>query len=102
MARGRRPAHRGDYLQELTTRFPGRTDIRAIAELLHETAEHHDPCEKSSSPHDWWHWYAAYFDARQAGSTPEEASVLAARYMEDAGLVVPRMTSSASRRSRSW
>jgi predicted enzyme related to lactoylglutathione lyase len=77
-------------LQELTTRFPGRTDIPAIAELLHETAEHHDAYEKSSSPHDWWHWYAAYFDARQAGSTPEEASVIAGRYMEEAGLAVPR------------
>ena len=77
-------------LQELTTRFPGRTDIAAIAELLHETAEHHDPYEKSSSPHDWWHWYAAYFDARQAGSTPEEASALAGRYMEEVGLGVPR------------
>ena len=77
-------------LQELTTRFPGRTDIPAIAELLHETAEHHDPYEKSSSPHEWWHWYAAYFDARQAGSSRDEASVLAGRYMEEAGLVVPR------------
>ena len=66
------------------------TDIPAIAELLHETAEHHDPYEKSSPPHDWWHWYAAYFDARQAGSSPDEASVLAGRYMEEAGLVVSR------------
>ena len=43
-------------------------DIADLAELLHETAEHHDPYEKSSPPHDWWDWYAAYMAARQSGS----------------------------------
>ena len=57
-------------------------DIATLAELLHETAEHHDPYEKSSPPHDWWDWYAAYMTARQGGSTPEEASAAAGRYME--------------------
>jgi len=58
-------------------------DIAALAELLHETAEQHDPYEKSAPPHDWWDWYAAYIDARQSGSTQEEASVRAGRYMEE-------------------
>lgn len=58
-------------------------DVEALAELLHETAEHHDPCEKSHASHNWWNWYAAYMDARQSGSTPEQASEAAGRYMED-------------------
>jgi hypothetical protein len=65
-------------------------DIEALAELLHETAEHHDPFEKSSAPHDWWDWYAAYMTARQSGSTPEEASASAARYMKEVKHVLPR------------
>jgi hypothetical protein len=57
-------------------------DVAALADLLRETAEHHDPYEKSSPPHDWWNWYAPYLDARQHGSTPEEASKAAGVYME--------------------
>jgi hypothetical protein len=34
-------------------------DVASFAELLHETAEHHDPYEKNHAPHDWRHWYAA-------------------------------------------
>ena len=59
-------------------------DIPALAELLHETAEHHDPYEKSAPPHDWWDWYAAYMTARQSGQTQEQASAGAAQYMADA------------------
>ena len=77
------------YLQEITTRFPGRewtstqaTDVATVAELLHETAEHHDHFEKTHGPHNWWDWYAPYFRARQNGSSPEEASAAADRYME--------------------
>ena len=58
-------------------------DIEALAQLLHETAEHHDPYEKTHAPHNWWDWYAAYMNAREQGSTPEEASEVAGRYMED-------------------
>jgi hypothetical protein len=58
-------------------------DVAALAELLHETAEHHDPFEKSSPPHNWWDWYAAYMAARQSGSTSEEASAEAGRYMQE-------------------
>ena len=36
------------------------------------------------APHDWWDWYAAaYLDAREHGSTPEEASAAASRYMAE-------------------
>jgi hypothetical protein len=58
-------------------------DIASLADLLHETAEHHDPYEKSHASHDWWDWYAAYMDARQKGSSPDDASAAAGRYMEE-------------------
>lgn len=57
-------------------------DVAELADLLRETAEHHDPYEKSSPPHNWWNWYAPYLAARQQGSTPEEASRAAGLYME--------------------
>jgi hypothetical protein len=63
-------------------------DVATLAELLHETAEHHDPYEKAAPKHDWWDWYAAYITARQHGSTPEEASSAARRYMEEVRHVV--------------
>ena len=56
-------------------------DIAALAELLHETADHHDPYEKRSPPHHWWDWYAAYMVARQAGASSDEASERAGEYM---------------------
>ena len=62
--------------------------IAALAALLHETAEHHDPYEQSSPPHDWWDWYAAYIDARQSGSSPQQASVAAGRYMAEVKHVI--------------
>ena len=58
-------------------------DIASLADLLHETSEHHDPYEKTHAPHNWWDWYAAYMDAREDGRTPEEASQAAGRYMEE-------------------
>jgi hypothetical protein len=64
-------------------------EVAARARLLHETAEHHDPYEKSAPPHDWWDWYAAYMDARERGSMPEEASAAAGRYMAEVRQVVP-------------
>jgi hypothetical protein len=63
-------------------------DVEALAQLLHETAEHHDSFEKIAPPHDWWDWYAAYLDARQRGATPDEASAAAARYMAEVKRVV--------------
>jgi catechol 2,3-dioxygenase-like lactoylglutathione lyase family enzyme len=78
-------------LQEITERLPGRvwqTDVAALAGLLHETAEHHGAFEAVAPPHDWWDWYAAYLDARQRGSTQEEASAAAGRYMAEVKHVV--------------
>jgi hypothetical protein len=57
-------------------------DVASLAVLLHETAEHHDPYEKSAPEHNWWDWYAAYLHARLEGSNPEQASEAAAVYME--------------------
>jgi hypothetical protein len=57
-------------------------DIAALADLLRETAEHHDPYEKRAPKHDWWDWYAAYMVSRQQGRTPERAAADAGRHME--------------------
>ena len=75
-------------LQEITTRLPGREwktqamDVATVAELLHETSEHHDHFEKTHGKHNWWDWYAPYFSARQNGSSAEDAAAAADRYME--------------------
>ena len=78
-------------LQEITARLPGRewqstqarsTDVATLADLLHETEEHHGGYEKTHAKHDWWSWYAPYLSARQNGSSPEEATAAADRYME--------------------
>jgi catechol 2,3-dioxygenase-like lactoylglutathione lyase family enzyme len=53
------------------------------ADLLQETALHHDHYEKTHAPHNWWDWYGAYMVARDHGSTPQEAARAADRYMED-------------------
>jgi catechol 2,3-dioxygenase-like lactoylglutathione lyase family enzyme len=85
-------------LQELTTRLPGRLweataqpepahdaeqssaspvrsdpDPGRLAELLRETAQHHDAFEKAAPEHHWWHWYAPYLLARQGGASVAEA-----------------------------
>ena len=66
-------------------------DVGSLAERLYETAEHHGTYEAIAPPHDWWDWYAAYFDARQSGSTPDEADAAADRYMEEVkGVVASR------------
>jgi catechol 2,3-dioxygenase-like lactoylglutathione lyase family enzyme len=86
-------------LQEITTRLPGREwnstragdlDVATLANLLRETAEHHDPYEKTHAEHDWWDWYAPYLSARQNGSSPEEAAAAADRYMEEVFPVLSR------------
>ena len=78
-------------VQEIAMRAPGRewksearpSDVTTLAELLHETAEHHDHFEKTHAQHNWWDWYAPYFSARQNGSSPEEATAAADRHMEE-------------------
>jgi catechol 2,3-dioxygenase-like lactoylglutathione lyase family enzyme len=83
-------------LQEITERLPGRvepTDPGTLAALLHETAEHHDRFERTAPAHDWWDWYAAYLNARERGSGPDDADAAADRYMAEAkGVVAGRVT----------
>ncbi|HEX5618109.1 MAG TPA: bleomycin resistance protein [Solirubrobacteraceae bacterium] len=64
--------------------------VEALAQRLLETAEHHGEYEAVAPEHNWWDWYAAYMDARERGSTSEEASAAAGRYMADVkNIVVP-------------
>lgn len=58
-----------------------KVDVAALAELLHETADHHGSFEAVAPPHDWWDWYAAYMDARRGGASPDDAAEAAGRYM---------------------
>jgi hypothetical protein len=86
------PDGNGWLFQELTTRFPGREwkeqsaatpDVATLANLLRDTSEHHDHYEKTHAEHHWYDWYAPYLSARQNGSTPEQASAAADRYMDE-------------------
>jgi catechol 2,3-dioxygenase-like lactoylglutathione lyase family enzyme len=77
-------------LQEITTRLPRREwkssqamDVATLAELLHETEQHHGQYEKTHGKHNWWDWYAPYLHARLNGSSPEEATAAADHYMTD-------------------
>ena len=65
-------------------------DVATLAELLHETEQHHGAYEKTHAEHHWWDWYAAYFNARQNGHTSEEATVAADGYMDKVFHVPPR------------
>ena len=62
--------------------------VPELAQLLQETAVHHGTFEAVAPPHDWWDWYAAYLDARQHGSSPDEAAAAAGRYMAEAKQIV--------------
>ena len=86
-------------MQEIPTRLPGREwkekaapamDVAALAELLHETEQHHGQYERTHAAHHWWDWYAPYASARQKGSTPEEAAAAADRYMDEVHHIPPR------------
>jgi hypothetical protein len=66
------------------------TDVAALAELLHETSEHHGSFEAVAPKHDWWDWYAAYMDARQRGAASDDAAAAAGPYMAEVKhIVVP-------------
>jgi len=84
------PDGNGWVLQEIKTRLPGRewagegaTGVPELAELLNETAEHHDHYEQTHVQHNWWDWYAPYLDARQHGEDPDAAVRAANRYMDE-------------------
>ena len=57
-------------------------DVAALAELLHETEQHHGDYERTHAKHNWWDWYAPYLSVRQKGGSPDEAVAAADRYME--------------------
>ncbi len=86
-------------LQEITTRLPGREwkltrapamDVSTLAGFLRETEERHGQYEKTHAAHNWWDWYAPYLNARQNGSSPEEAAAAADSHMEEVHHVPPR------------
>ncbi len=41
-------------------------DIAQLADLLHETADHHGAYEAIAPKHDWWDWYAAVHERTRA------------------------------------
>jgi catechol 2,3-dioxygenase-like lactoylglutathione lyase family enzyme len=93
------PDGNGWVLQEIQKRFPGRewkatgtqtADVATLAELLHETEQHHGTFERTHAEHHWWDWYAPYLSARQNGSGSEEAAKAADSYMEEVHHVLPR------------
>ncbi len=82
--------------QEIKERLAGREwkadkamEVATLAELLLETGKHHHHYEQTHAEHNWWDWYAPYLGARQNGSSPEEATAAADRYMDEV-LHVPR------------
>jgi catechol 2,3-dioxygenase-like lactoylglutathione lyase family enzyme len=91
------PDGNGWQLQEIKERLPGREwkpastmDVATLAQLLRETGEHHHHYETTHAKHDWSDWYAPYLSARQNGSSPEEATAAADRYMDEVLHVPPR------------
>lgn len=89
----------GWLLQEIKERLPDRewkltqaqaTDVPNLADILRETAEHHEHYEKTHAEHHWWDWYAPYLSARQNGSSAEESAAAADRYMEKVFHVLSR------------
>ena len=69
-------------------------DVATLADLLHETAEHHGAFEARRPKHDWWDWYAPLSRRAAAGDTPEEAACAADRYMAEVLHVVPTLRGS--------
>jgi catechol 2,3-dioxygenase-like lactoylglutathione lyase family enzyme len=84
-------------LQEINERLAGREwkrapamDVATLAHLLLETGQHHHHYETTHAKHEWSDWYAPYLSARQNGSSPEEATAAADRYMDEVLHVPPR------------
>ena len=92
------PDGNGYLLQEIQTRLPGREwkstgagamDVATLAQLLHETEEHHGQYEKTHAKHNWWDWYAGYLNARLDGSDLDQAAAAANCYMEQVLRIPP-------------
>lgn len=81
------PDGNGWVLQEIKARLPGRglsNDVATLTELLREAEAHHGPYEARAPKHHWSGWYAAYIEARERGSSPDEAAKDAALHVEQA------------------
>jgi len=79
------PDGNGYLLQVIKTRLPGRewkstADVATLAELLHETEQHHGNYERTHGT-DNGGISTPYLSARQNGSSPEEAAAAADHYM---------------------
>jgi hypothetical protein len=62
--------------------------VSELSQRLLETAVRHGEYDAIAPPHDWWDWYAAYMDAREKGSSPDDASAAAGRYMAEVKEVI--------------
>lgn len=58
-------------------------DPSALAGLLHEASVEHEAFEKVAPHHNWWDWYAAYIQLRDAGRPTLEAAAAADDYVVD-------------------
>ena len=75
-------------VQEIQSRLPGREweqpeDVAMLAELLHETEQRHGQYESTHGEHNWYDWYAPYLNARQRGSTADDAAIAADKRMDE-------------------
>ena len=59
-------------------------DVASLADLLKEAADQHHHYEATAPEHEWSAWYAAYVNAREQGSSPEEAYTAARAFVESA------------------
>jgi hypothetical protein len=57
-------------------------DVATLTDLLREAEGHHGAYEATAPKHHWSDFYAAYIAAREQGSTPDEASKDAGRYVD--------------------
>jgi hypothetical protein len=60
-------------------------NVATLTQLLREAEEHHGQYEAAAPKHHWSGWYAAYINAREHGSTTEQASTAAALHLEQEG-----------------
>ncbi|NIK61371.1 VOC family protein [Kribbella shirazensis] len=85
------PDGNGWLLQEVKTRLPGREwksshdsdPMVPTTEVRREIARQHDAFEQVAAPQAWLDWYGRYLQERERGSTPDQASLAAYRYMTD-------------------
>ena len=86
--RQRVPAPGGHHAPARSRR--GARHRRALAACCSRQPWRTAASRRSPREHNWWDWYAPYFSARQQGSTAEQATAAADRYMKDVHGVVPR------------